>query len=1086
MKPQRSTASLAGPSGFASSVLRPAALARAARWVFCFCFLVVGAHAQQWLVGTGLMTFDSRWSNESFVDIAAGRYHGLARRADGSVVAFGQNNAGQCAVPTLPGGVHYTAIAAGDHHSAAIRSDGQLVVWGDDSEGQHAVPALAPGTTWAQVACGQYHVVALRSDGEVHCWGRSAFGLGTVPTPGVGHVVVQVAAGANCCFLRRDDGEVVGWGDNAAGQLNVAATPPGQVYTFVAAGETYGVGRTDAGELVFWGTTPFGEAAAPGLGSGQSWSAVGCGFNHTVALRSDGAMLAWGRNDKLQINLPPLPSGATYVQAAAFGLQTILRRSDGRIVTWGDFQALPPELPSGVGYVTGSSRHQHAVALRTDGRVVAWGLDDHGQVSGVPALPLGMYYTAIGTGFRHSVALRNDGVLVGWGDNTYGQYGLYGLTNVAEIAVGSWFTLARTKTGAVLACGYNGDGQLGVASLPSGHYYTMLAAGGAHVLGGRSDGDVVGWGRNVEGQSGFGTMLPHAVLNLSGGEQHSVAVRSDGTLLAWGDNTHGQCTVPAHQDFVQAAAGDGFTLGLRSSGTLLAFGTNADHQLDVPQAPSGFEVASMTAGSGRAIVAFRPKRQEDLVQRTWSGIGRTVIYDRDGDGRREFANAAYELHTWQANGSLGQSLLDRRYSVFREAAAFGDLGSGSHADAVSVDPGAVVFMRTDPGFNPIVFPTGEQARHVVMCDVDGNGLQDAVVALAGSSFLSQGSIAVAANPWDPSKGFTISQQPGGVGSILRVYAGDLDGDGDPDVAALSRGNPDRIQLYANDGLGVFALVDTIVLSSANEVADFEVVDLDADGALDFVVATPGLLTGGNRLLVLIRNGPGLVAASYTATTIPLPSGHVAEVAAGHLVAGGTRPDVVCNDLVHGGVWVLHDYQGGTFTSTEQRLLGVVANTIEVGDCNGDAVDDIAYSWFARSTYGVSLTRPQALLEAYGTGCAGQAGVPIADANGLPISGSSSFRLLVSQARPTSVALLFGSLDAASLPLLPSSCTLLLDAPISLGFALTTAAGTGSLPMPLPFGFNGVSLYFQWVVIDATGAYADFATFSNGLRTQLGN
>ena len=1053
--------------------------------IMLLALLVSAACAQQWLVGNGLLTFDSRWSNESFVEVAAGQFHGLARRADGTVVAFGQNNAGQCDVPALPSGVTYMALAAGGAHSAAIRSDGQIVVWGDNSEGQHAVPTLAPGTSWVELASGHFHLLARRSDGEVHCWGRSQYGLQNVPAPASGTSIVQIAAGANFCLWRRNDGEVVGWGENGVGQASVPAAPVGRTYAYVAAGQDHAVGIFDDGTGWAWGSNALGQSNMPALPPGLTWVTAACGFHHSVARRSDGSLVAWGHNNKQQLNLPALPVGTSYVQAAAFAFQTILLRSDGRIVTWGEYQALPPELPAGVEYVSASCRHSHALALRSDGRVVAWGLDDFGQCSGIPPLPLGGSYTAIGTGYRHSIALRNDGTLVGWGDNSYGQLSLNGYGSIAAVSVGSWFTLARTTSGALGAGGYNGDGQLLVPSLPPGiHIYTHVAAGGAHALGGRSDGEVAGWGRNAEGQASVPALAPHAVIDVSGGNLHSAAVRSDGTLLAWGDNGLGQCNVPAYSDFVKCAAGDSFTLGLRSDGTLLAWGTNSSRELAVRQAPTGFEVAQLAAGAGRAIVAYRPKTAETIVQRDWWATGRTVIYDRNGDGRREFAlTAAGDLHTWEARGASGQVLLDRASGFGATSVAFGNLGGTPGSDAVSVD-GSWAYWKL--GIAGAAAQLGSPGRHVVLSDVDGNGYLDAVVATAGNPFVSSGAVVVVFHPWDPAHAGVTLSLPGGVGSMLRVFAGDLDGDGDPDVAALSRGNPDRILLYGNDGSGSFTLADTIVLAAGNEVSDLEVVDLDEDGSLDFVVAAGGLLTGSNRLIHLARSGPGLVAASYTATPIALPSGHASELASGTVLPDGTGPDLVCNDLLHGGVWVLHDYAAGTFASVTQRLAGIVANTVEVGDVNGDLFDDIAFSWFARRTYGVSLTEPQASMHPYGTGCAGQTGIPIAGANGPPRSGSMSFRLTVAQARPTSIALLFGAFAPASLPLLPSPCTLLLDQPVSLGLAMTNGAGNGSLPLPLPYGFGGTSLYFQWAVIDSTGAYESFATFSNGLRTQLGN
>ena len=60
--------------------------------------------------------------------IAAGAYHNLALRTDGTVVGWGFNDDGECDAP--PGLHNAIAIAAGGYHSLAIRADGTLVAWG--------------------------------------------------------------------------------------------------------------------------------------------------------------------------------------------------------------------------------------------------------------------------------------------------------------------------------------------------------------------------------------------------------------------------------------------------------------------------------------------------------------------------------------------------------------------------------------------------------------------------------------------------------------------------------------------------------------------------------------------------------------------------------------------------------------------------------------------------------------------------------------------------------------------------------------------------------------------------------------------
>src|SRR5262245_6872910 len=101
--------------------------------------------AQEGVIGWGGQVVDSRWHEESFVEVAAGSWHTLARRSDGSVVAWGDNMGGQCSVPALPPGLSYVEVAAGELHTVARRSDGSVVAWGGNGVGQCHGPALPPG-----------------------------------------------------------------------------------------------------------------------------------------------------------------------------------------------------------------------------------------------------------------------------------------------------------------------------------------------------------------------------------------------------------------------------------------------------------------------------------------------------------------------------------------------------------------------------------------------------------------------------------------------------------------------------------------------------------------------------------------------------------------------------------------------------------------------------------------------------------------------------------------------------------------------------------------------------------------------------
>ncbi|MGI4735907.1 MAG: RCC1 domain-containing protein, partial [Janthinobacterium lividum] len=126
-----------------------------------------------------------------WVQVAAGQYHSLGLRADGTLYAWGYNYYGQLGnatnngtttatpTPTLVAGT-YTQVAAGQYHSLGLRADGTLYAWGSNAYGQlgnatnngttTATPTLVAGT-YTQVAAGQYHSLGLRADGTLYAWG---------------------------------------------------------------------------------------------------------------------------------------------------------------------------------------------------------------------------------------------------------------------------------------------------------------------------------------------------------------------------------------------------------------------------------------------------------------------------------------------------------------------------------------------------------------------------------------------------------------------------------------------------------------------------------------------------------------------------------------------------------------------------------------------------------------------------------------------------------------------------------------------------------------------------------------------------
>jgi hypothetical protein len=268
------------------------------------------------------------------------------------IVCAGANSSGQCNAPAAPAGVTEVEVAAGTAHYLARRSDGSVVAWGDASSGKCSVPVLPAGLVYVQIAGGGEHSLALRSDGSVVAWGRNDYGQCNVPAFQPGLTCVEVAAGTFHSIARLSDGSVVAWGSNWYGETAVLPLPAPLTYVEIAGGYGATMARRSDGSVVAWGFYSF-NLIVPPLPPGVSYVEIAAGDAHRAARRSDGSVVVWGSNINGQWNVPPLPAGLAYSRIAAKGNRTIALRTDGVIVNWGNslpgFVTGPP--PAGFVYV---------------------------------------------------------------------------------------------------------------------------------------------------------------------------------------------------------------------------------------------------------------------------------------------------------------------------------------------------------------------------------------------------------------------------------------------------------------------------------------------------------------------------------------------------------------------------------------------------------------------------------------------------------------------------------------------------------------------------------------------------------------
>jgi alpha-tubulin suppressor-like RCC1 family protein len=263
--------------------------------------------------------------------VAAGGFHNLALRADGTVIAWGAGsnvtvtpNLGQSRVPA--GATNVMAIAAGGYHSLALQTNGAILAWGDNTYHQTNVPAWL--TNAVAVAAGSFHSLALRADGTVVVWGRNTETQTNVP-PGLSNIV-SVAAGGFHNLALRSNGTVMAWGNNSFLQTNVPASLSNVIA--VAAGQGFSLALKGDGSVAAWGNMesppPAGLSNVVAIAAGGPVNPGPYFLGQGLVLRKDGSLTAWGYSNNGQ---GTVPSGINdTVAIGAGGSHNVALLGDGR------------------------------------------------------------------------------------------------------------------------------------------------------------------------------------------------------------------------------------------------------------------------------------------------------------------------------------------------------------------------------------------------------------------------------------------------------------------------------------------------------------------------------------------------------------------------------------------------------------------------------------------------------------------------------------------------------------------------------------------------------------------------------------
>lgn len=517
--------------------------------------------------------------SSGFTSAATGGYHSLGLKTDGSIVAWGDNHARQCIVPSPNSG--FMAIAAGYGHSLGLKANRSIVGWGDNTYGQRTIPS--PNSGFVAIAAGDDFSLGLKDTGSIIAWGDNNYGQTDVPLPNTG--VVAIAAAGNCSLGLKMDGSLVAWPSSLGCDVFLPSSSGG--FVAIAAGRSHFLGLKPNGSIVAWLGGGFGETSIPSPNSG--FVAIAAGGEYSMGLKANGSIVAWGRNDLGQRNVP-LPNGG-FVAIAAGDWHSLGLKTDGSIVAWGNNSSGQSNVPlPNSGFVAAAGGGYYSLGLRANGSIVAWGQSN---------VPSNSDFVAIAAGWSHSLGLKTDGSILAWDGGVGYPLGLP-TPNSSFIAIsagsaGDYNDLGLRADGSIVAWDYFAQSDI---PSPDGGF-VAIESGYSHHLGLKADGSIVAWGSNSNGQTNVPSPNSGFVA-IAAGEFHSLALRANGSIACWGWNNTGQCNVRhPNEDFVAMAGGLYHSLGLKADGSIVGWGNNSYGQTTIPLPNNSF--VAIAAGDTHSL-----------------------------------------------------------------------------------------------------------------------------------------------------------------------------------------------------------------------------------------------------------------------------------------------------------------------------------------------------------------------------------------------------------------------------------------------------------------------------------------------------
>ena len=290
-----------------------------------------------------------------------------------------------------------------------------------------------------------------------------------------------------------------------------------------------------------------------------------------------------------------------------------------------------------------------------------------------------------------------------------------------------------------------------------------------------------------------------------------------------------------------------------------------------------------------------------------------VLYIRPAAGHAQFGAAQIIDDATTSSGITGMATADLNndgfvdlvtsngYNQGRVTAYMNNAGDLFDAAPVTVDADAPL------------------AEAVTTADLDQDGWTDiiALSRLDGEVF------------WYPNTSGSFNQRvvlDSAVLTLNAVAAGDVDGDGDPDLVVIGQHS---IDLFRNNGSATFtkeAILTTATSPLPLECMDLLLLDIDGDGDLDAATAE----TIGP--VIYVNDGTG----TFTPTLVDPVAAIQAQIHAGDIEGDGDM-DIVVVDFTGLAHWYRNE--GMSWTNEGSLLSGTSIRNFDLFDADGDGLAD---------------------------------------------------------------------------------------------------------------------------------------------------